>query len=90
MAEITVTGTGQSTYRVEVREGTSKTVHNVTATPADIERYGGGTPAERLIELSFAFLLEREPKESILRAFDLPVIEHYFSEYPREIRQRLG
>ena len=45
---------------------------------------------ERLIEVSFQFLLEREPKESILRRFALPVIEHYFPEYRTEIRTRLG
>ena len=35
-------------------------------------------------------LLEREPKESILARFDLPVIERYFPEYPHEIRRRLA
>jgi hypothetical protein len=35
------------------------------------------------------FLLEREPKESILGQFDLPVIGRYFPEYERDIRKRL-
>jgi len=30
---------------------------------------------------SFRFLLEREPKESILREFDLSVIKRYFPDY---------
>jgi hypothetical protein len=34
---------------------------------------------------SFAFLLEREPKESILREFDLSVITRYYPEYERAI-----
>lgn len=38
-----------------------------------------------LVEASFAFLLEREPKESILREFDLTVIGRYFPEYEQEI-----
>ena len=38
---------------------------------------------------SFRFLLEREPKESILRSFDLTVISRYFSEYEREITRRV-
>ena len=33
-----------------------------------------------------AFLLEREPKESILGSFELPVIERYFPDYPTAIR----
>lgn len=50
---------------------------------------GGDIPAERLIEESFRFLLEREPNTSILSAFELPVIGRYFPEYEREIRLRL-
>ena len=38
---------------------------------------------------SFVFLLERESRESILRRFELPVIERYFPEYPTEIGRRL-
>ncbi len=90
MAKITVTRHTPTTFRVEVKEGTSQTTHEVTASDADLHRYGGESPAERLIELSFQFLLEREPKESILRAFDLPVIQHYFPEFPQEIRKRFG
>jgi hypothetical protein len=33
--------------------------------------------------------LEREPKESILRSFELTVISRYFPEYEREIARRL-
>ena len=45
---------------------------------------GRATP-EQLAEASFAFLLEREPKESILRSFELPVIARYFGDYERRI-----
>jgi hypothetical protein len=37
------------------------------------------------VEASFWFLLEREPKESILRRFDLAVIEQYFPDYAAAI-----
>lgn len=90
MAEITITRTGENVFRVEVTEGASHSVHDVTATDADIQLYGVSVPPERLLEASFEFLLEREPKESILRKFALPVIEHYFPEYRTEIRKRLG
>ena len=89
MAEIRVTRTGEATFRVEVEEASSSTVHEVTASSGDVQRYGGGAPAERLLEESFEFLLEREPKESILRSFELPVIERYFPDYPTKIRNRL-
>ena len=90
MSDIRVQRLNDTQFRVEVHEGASSTSHTVTASADDLQRYGGDVQPETLIEKSFEFLLEREPKESILRAFDPPVIEHYFSEYPREIRQRLG
>lgn len=43
-----------------------------------------------MVEASFAFLLERESRELILREFDLPLINRYFPEYESEIRRRLG
>lgn len=39
-----------------------------------------------LVRRSFEFLLEREPKESILRRFDLRDIGRYFPEYPGAIK----
>ena len=44
---------------------------------------------ELLIEKSFEFLLEREPKESILSEFDIMVIAKYFPEYPDKIKKML-
>jgi hypothetical protein len=90
MARVRVNRTTGERFRVEVDEGTSRTVHEVTADRATVQRYGADTAPERLIEASFQFLLEREPKESILRSFALPVIERYFPEYPEEIRKRLA
>jgi len=90
MAEIDVSPRGGDVYRVTVSEGSSRSEHEVTAAAADLERYGGGAAPEALLRASFEFLLEREPKESILRSFRLPVIERYFPEYPAEIRKRLG
>lgn len=44
-----------------------------------------GLTPEELVRKSFEFLLEREPKESILREFNLNVISKYFPEYEKEI-----
>jgi hypothetical protein len=77
-------------YRVRVIEGRSETLHIVTLQPGDHQRLSGGkTQPEELLKRSFEFLLEREPKESILARFDLPVIARYFPEYEREIRRGL-
>jgi hypothetical protein len=49
--------------------------------PADLERWGRGQTPEELVRRSFEFLLQRESQASILREFDLSVIQHYFPEY---------
>ncbi len=47
---------------------------------------GGKITKEELIKKSFEFLLEREPKESILSRFNLRIIKQYFPEFEEEIR----
>jgi hypothetical protein len=89
MAVITVTRASDTVYRVTVEEGGTSTVHDVTVSADDVPRYAPGAAPERLVEASFEFLLEREPKESIMRRFALPVIERYFPEYGRVIREML-
>jgi hypothetical protein len=77
-------------FLVTIHEGGTATQHRVTVRQTDYERLSGGkaTP-EALVRESFRFLLEREPKESILRSFDLTVISRYFPAYGREIAKRL-
>jgi hypothetical protein len=77
--------------QVTVAEGGSETRHSVTLTREDFQRLttSGGTP-EGLVRRSFEFLLEREPKESIVRSFALPEIGRYFPEYEGEIHKGPG
>lgn len=74
---------------VTVTGGGTSTNHAVTLTGEDLARYApdGATP-DVLVRRSFAFLLAREPKESILARFDLPVIGRYFPDYERTITRR--
>jgi hypothetical protein len=82
---IRIQNTTAGAYQVRV-ESASTTVHSVTVTPEYLQKLTGGrAPAETLIEKSFEFLLERESNTSILRAFDLPVIQRYFPDYERTI-----
>jgi len=73
---------------VTVRDPGSETRHAVSVARTDLARYAPDAdgPAD-LVRRSFEFLLAREPKESILRSFELPVIGRYFPEYEREIRR---
>jgi hypothetical protein len=90
MSTIHVVHRTGSTYDVTVADGRGATHHEVTVWPSDVERYAPGATPEELLEASFEFLLQREPKESILRRFELPVIERYFPEYPASIAGMLG
>ena len=72
-------------YDVTVDDGRGTTVHEVTVWPSDVARYAPAANPEELVEASFRFLLEREPKESILSRFELPVIERYFPDYASRI-----
>jgi hypothetical protein len=91
-AQITVQATPNANgwdCAVTVSEQGSQTRHAVRLTRAYLEKLTGGAKVspEVLVEKSFEFLLQREPKESILRSFDLSVISHYFPEYEEHIRQ---
>ena len=77
--------------QVSVGNDAGATRHDVTVLAMDLQRYGGASvSAEELVSASFAFLLEREPRESILTAFEFGVISRYFPDYEGEIRRRLG
>ncbi len=66
---------------VTVSDGRSSTRHAVLVTKRDFDRWSRGRSAETLVKDSFEFLLEREPKASILEEFDLSVIKRYFPDY---------
>jgi len=72
---------------VTVSGGGTSTRHEVAVSATELARLdpGAATPDD-LVRRSFAFLLAREPRESILRRFDLPLIGRYFPDWEREIR----
>jgi hypothetical protein len=78
-------------FEVMVSESGSTTRHEVTMSPALFNTLAGTarTP-ECYIDAAFRFLLDREPKEAILRKFDLELIESYFPEFSREFPRYLA
>jgi hypothetical protein len=78
------------TYRlaVRVREGGGETSHDVTLSRDLLARLAPAEPADAFLRRCFAFLLEREPKESILGRFDVAVIGRYFPEFEKTIARR--
>jgi hypothetical protein len=74
-------------FRVSVEEAGSSTEHDVSLTRRYYEEAGGGAESpSRFVERCFGYLLEREPKESILRRFDVRDIGSYFPGFEEEIR----
>lgn len=78
-------------YEVVVREGAGESRHRVTISKdAWVRLTSRQFTPEQLISASFQFLLDREPKESILGSFDLMVISRYFPEYEQELQKYLA
>jgi hypothetical protein len=76
--------------RVTVGDDPAATQHEVGVTAAALARFApDADEPTRVVTESFRFMLEREPRGSILRQFELPLIERYFPEYPSEIGRRL-
>ena len=87
MIEVRCTSSGDPReFEVVVGDGGGATRHQVTMSR---EAQGaidpGGHEPERVIEAAFAFLLDREPRESILPRFDVTVISRYFPEFEKEL-----
>ncbi len=76
--------------KVVVRDGKSESRHHVTMARETYEQLTASkhTP-ERCLEAAFRFLLDREPKESILERFDVTVISRYFPEFEQELPRYL-
>ena len=77
-------------FTVTVEEKGSRSEHAVSLDDDYYQNLSQGKIAkEELVKKSFEFLLEREPKESILSRFNLKVITKYFPEFEMEITKRV-
>jgi hypothetical protein len=86
MIEVNKVGDGDKLeFEVAVRDSSGESRHYVTMDRKTWERLSGQRAPERCVEACFRFLLDREPKESILRRFDVKVISRYFPEFEREL-----
>lgn len=88
-AEIYVTHDRGDEYTVRVEGDGGASRHTVSVTEEQRDRYAPGASREKLVEESFRFLLEREPREAILSRFNLPMVEKYFPEFAAEIGERI-
>lgn len=78
-------------FCVIVGEDQSETKHEVTMAESVYKRLcGGKVSPERCVQAAFEFLLDREPKESILSRFDVTVISTYFPSFERDFGKYLN
>lgn len=91
-AQISVEGKTEGTtweFQVRVAEAASETRHRVSVAKSYYEKLTAGkVPPAEFVRQAFEFLLVRESKESILRAFDISVINRYFPEYEGEMQKK--
>jgi hypothetical protein len=70
------------TFDVVIRDARGESRHRVTIQADEAGRWAElGAEPSRCVEAAMRFLLDREPKESILSAFDMRVIRRYFPEF---------
>ncbi len=81
---VTADPAAELAFDVVVRETDGDSKHRVTVSAVDAARFFklGADPA-RAVEAAMAFLLDREPKELILGAFDINAIRRYFPEFDK-------
>jgi hypothetical protein len=92
LVDVTCQPSGEG-WRCTVRVGddTASTEHVVTVDSTALARLApGASSPEELVAASFRFLLEREPREAIMRAFELPIISRYLADYEAEVARRLA
>jgi hypothetical protein len=78
-------------FEVSVKEPSGKSEHRVTLSRSDYRRLcGDAAEPRRCVEAAFRFLLDREPKESILSRFNLTLIAHYFPEFEAQLPRYLA
>ncbi len=77
-------------FEVEVRDDAGATRHLVAVDAPALTRFGLAAAPEKMIEATFRFLLDREPKEAILSRFDLAIVSRYFPDYEHELPKYLA
>jgi hypothetical protein len=90
-AKINVESLSDGAFQVRVSEGATESSHRVTLRPEYLKRLTAGKiDATELLRRSFEFLLDREPKESILSRFDLQDIQRYFPDFERAMERQIS
>jgi hypothetical protein len=70
------------TFDVIARDGRGESRHRVSIHGNEAQRWSQlGAEPSHCVGAAMRFLIDREPKEAILSAFDIRVIRRYFPEF---------
>jgi hypothetical protein len=87
--KITVERLEYMTFSVTV-ETNKTTTHKVTCTPGFYNKMTHGrVTEERLVQISFEFLLDKIAGSAIKKEFDLPWLQRMFDDYETEVFRRM-
>jgi hypothetical protein len=82
---------GKLVFDVVVRDERGESRYQVTIAADDAKRWAKlGAEPSRCVEAVMRFLIDREPKESILSTFDTNVVRRYFPEFDDAFPGYLG
>jgi hypothetical protein len=73
-------------FNITIEGQSSETNHIVTMSEGFYNSLNTQISPTEVVEKSFNFLLQREPKEQILSEFNITLISKYFPEYNEFIR----
>jgi len=84
-----VSGEPSWRFNVVVEDNSGQTQYSVSMSKDFYKSLDTNVEAKNVIEASFRFLLEREPKGSILSKFDITAISYYFPEFKKQLIKQL-
>lgn len=79
-------------FEVVVHDGGGESLHHVTMARETYEQLTAGkhTPVGAVLTRRFRFLLDREPRESIVGRFGVTVISRYFPDFEQGLPRYLS
>lgn len=76
-------------FSVTLNDPAGPSFYKVSMDKDFLMRIGADYHPEKVVEKSFEFLLEKEPKERILAEFDIAEVSNYFPDFIPDLNKRL-
>jgi hypothetical protein len=77
-------------FNVRIEEGDTATEHSISMSRSFCNDFKTEAEPRVVVEESIRFLLENEPKENILKEFDITIISYHFPDYLKQLKKVLN